>query len=393
MNREEGTFDIFVDGVRDRSTAGVTSAVQALAPKLAMPPERVARLLSGRFRARSGLDSAMARRVAGDLEALGLVVIVQAAGAQGPAMAKLPATGVPARARSRVPSTSAPQPAPVTNLPAPPRAQPAAAAARASNAAALEEGISIGGLDLDLGVSGLGPPPPAAPPKAASPAGEVAIAEAPSSSFMPSSFGPAIDDADLPLELEGNAAPPPRITSAPPPARKAAPVPAADPFAPPDAAGEGPIDLALDTGHAVPAAPTRPTPSPLGSLARDGAPRLGAPLGRTATREPANASTSASPRALAGALARGLAVMVVALVVGYLPATFYAGRVDAMQVHALQVEYQDLAVNPWKGESTKRTKEKVRQEIEDRRTSATFVMMGIWAATAALLAAAAFVMF
>jgi hypothetical protein len=212
---------------------------------------------------------------------------------------------------------------------------------------------------------------------------------------MPSSFGPAIDEGNMPLELEGNAAPPPRSASPPPPAaRKATPSPAVDPFAPPDAAEASPIDLALDTGRAAPAVPARPTPALAGSPVREAAAaRPFAPLGRTATREPPNASASASPRAWAGALARGFVVMVVALVVGYFPAIFYADRVDAMQVHALQVEYQDLAVNPWKGESTKRTKEKVRQEIEDRRTSATFVMMGIWAATAALLAAAAFVMF
>jgi hypothetical protein len=64
--------------------------------------------------------------------------------------------------------------------------------------------------------------------------------------------------------------------------------------------------------------------------------------------------------------------------------------VDGSPVHTLQVEYQELATNPWKGEAAHRTKQQVHEEIANVRWNATLLMMGIWAACAGLLCALAY---
>jgi uncharacterized membrane protein (DUF106 family) len=97
-------------------------------------------------------------------------------------------------------------------------------------------------------------------------------------------------------------------------------------------------------------------------------------------------------RARASALRSGLAVLVLAVVVGYFPGHLYAKHVDQTKVVELQTEYRQLEVNPWKGEATHRTKEKVRDEIDEIRWNAMLLMMGIWAACSGLLAALAYVL-
>src|SRR5947207_14880112 len=80
-------FDVFIEGTRDASPQGVARAAQALAPKLAMTAERVERLLSARFRVRSGLDEESARKLTREPEAAGLRVAVAPAGARPTAAA------------------------------------------------------------------------------------------------------------------------------------------------------------------------------------------------------------------------------------------------------------------------------------------------------------------
>src|SRR5437899_2979708 len=75
-------FDVFVEGVRDGAPGSVVRAAQALAPRLAMPAERVAKLLGGRFRVRTGVDEDLARRLVKDLENYGLRIAVAPTGAK-----------------------------------------------------------------------------------------------------------------------------------------------------------------------------------------------------------------------------------------------------------------------------------------------------------------------
>src|SRR5205823_5713794 len=62
---------------------------------------------------------------------------------------------------------------------------------------------------------------------------------------------------------------------------------------------------------------------------------------------------------------------------------------DATQVKKLQIEREDLVVNPWRIELKRRTPEQITSEIEDHRQSAAYLMGSIWAAIALLLAPSA----
>src|SRR5262245_44514452 len=132
-------FDVFVEGARDSSPEGLTRAAQALSPKLAMPTDRVVKLLGGRFRVRTSVDEEMARRLVADLERYGLRVAIAPTGSRpgGPAATLVPKGPMP--------------PTPPAHPVAPPRRPPVPApAAQASGqrpAGDSDEGISIGGLD------------------------------------------------------------------------------------------------------------------------------------------------------------------------------------------------------------------------------------------------------
>src|SRR5262245_42701165 len=130
-------FDVYVEGVRDKSPQGVQRAAQALAPKLSMPTEKVAKLLAGRFRVRTGVDEDIGRKLVGDLEAFGLRVVIVPQGAKpgagapaGIATAAVPAPAPAAKPAAQAPTMrAAPPPAPM------PVEDP-------------DGGISIGGLEL-----------------------------------------------------------------------------------------------------------------------------------------------------------------------------------------------------------------------------------------------------
>src|SRR5262252_4340066 len=96
-------FDVFVEGVRDRAPGSVARAAQALAPRLAMPADRVVKLLGGRFRVRTGVDEDLARSLVKDLETYGLRIAIAPTGAKPglpPRAASEPEAARPARARA-----------------------------------------------------------------------------------------------------------------------------------------------------------------------------------------------------------------------------------------------------------------------------------------------------
>jgi hypothetical protein len=203
---------------------------------------------------------------------------------------------------------------------------------------------------------------------------------------MPSSIGPPPDD-DGGLELASPAPAPvvapkpaaPRPAASKPPA--AAPPPA-DPFAPPDSPADHGIDLdvAAPKARTIPPAARKSTTIP--PAASQSQPSMAAVKLRQRVGE-------ARGRALRG----GLIVLVLAVSAGWFPGHLYAKHVDETKVVELQKEYRQLEVNPWKGEATKRTKEKVRDEINEVRWNAMLLMIGIWAACSGLLAALAYVLF
>jgi hypothetical protein len=359
-------FDVYVEGATDPSPQGLARAAQALAPKLAMPADKVSKLLASRFRVRTRVDAELADRLVRELARAG--VRAAAAPAAAAKASVPPATAAkPARAPAAL-AKPAPAPARATQTlpraPAPPR--PPVPPPMSAPVEHDDGGISIGGLS-DPGALPLDATTAAEPPAGGG--------------FMPSSFGPPPEDNE-PLEL---ATPPPRstappATATPRPAAKPAALPApADPFAPPDTAEE--LDLEL----AAPKLTPRPVSAP--EVRRIAS---GSRIPVLSVARPTSARMSGA--AIGRALRRGLLVLVVSVAAGYFPAHFYAQRVDDNQVRTLQVEYQDLAVNPWKGEATHRSKEKVREEISARRWNASLLMMGIWAAVAGLLATCAYVL-
>jgi hypothetical protein len=357
-------FDVYVEGVRDKSPQGVQRAAQALAPRLSMPADKVAKLLTGRFRVRTGVDEDMGRKLVGDLEAFGLRVVIVPQGAK-PGPAPGPAPAKPAAPAAKPAAPPAPAARPMAQAPTLQASPPPAPIEDADG------GISIGGLEL-MGNStpAAEPPPPSRPaaPAALQPQG-----------FMPSSFGPPPDD-NQELDLAAPAPSPPPRTAA-----KAAPPPA-DPFAPPDAPSDHGIDLDVS-------GPKARTTQPPAAAKRSG------------TTIPPQASVTSSQRmsalkmkqkvgeARARALRGGLIVLVLAVAAGYFPGHLYAKHVDETKVVELQKEYRQLEVNPWKGEATHRTTEKVRDEIREIRWNAMLLMIGIWAACSGLLAALAYVLF
>lgn len=363
-------FDVYVEGVRDKSPQGVQRAAQALAPRLSMPTDKVAKLLAGRFRVRTGVDEEMGRKLVADLEAFGLRVVIVPQGAKPGAQA----AGANPAAPAAKPAAPAPRPA----APAP-AARPMAHAPtmQASPPPAPVEdpdgGISIGGLELmDNSTPAAAPPPPSAP---ATPSAPAALQP---QGFMPSSFGPPPDDHEE-IDLAAPAPAPPAK-----PIAKAAPPPPADPFAPPDAPADHGIDLDVEGPKARTAAP---------AAKRSGTtipPQAGANQSqRMSALKMKQKVGEARSRALRG----GLVVLVLAVAVGYFPGHLYAKHVDDTKVVELQKEYRQLEVNPWKGEATHRTKEKVRDEIHEIRWNAMLLMIGIWAACSGLLAALAYVLF
>src|SRR5262249_15255223 len=155
-------YDVYVEGVWDSSPAGIQRAVQALAPRLAMPPERVTKLLTGRFRVRTAVDQDTARELVHQLEEHGLRVAVAAT-----------------RSRPATRASGAGASAAVSRAPTPPALAPARAAPPAPALLADDDGgISISGLDGSGG------------------------------DFLPSSFGPATAAQDERLELTSRLPPP-----------------------------------------------------------------------------------------------------------------------------------------------------------------------------------------
>src|SRR5215475_5453882 len=103
-------FDVYVEGVRDGSPAGIARAANALAPRLSMPTDRVAKLLAGRFRVRTGVDEDIGRKLVADLEAYGLRVVIVPMGAKPGAAAVAPAPARPAPPAPRPAPAPAPRP-------------------------------------------------------------------------------------------------------------------------------------------------------------------------------------------------------------------------------------------------------------------------------------------
>jgi hypothetical protein len=362
-----GRFDVFVDGVSDGSPQGVTRAGQTLAKGLGKPVDQVVRMLAGRFRVRSDVDDEKASQLKQSLENMGLRV-------------------------SLVPVEPEPQ-------------------------LTLDDGVSV-----ELTLSGLKTTPDTpSPPPTAEPGPQIELASAASmlNELSAASGGGhshndrsiSLDDDDMPLSLQteptrnerpggvrdlevartahaGPAPVMPAAAAAAPPARDpAAPArpkqdahagAAHDPFAPPPDESDMPVELMTEVER-----PLR-KPTPVQAISSASA------SGRAMAAARAVSATKQVP--LPALIRRAAAIGFVALAIGYFPGSFYAHHVDSRRVLALQTELQDLRVNTWKTELTKRSPAMVRNEIDDVRWRASVSMMGIWTASSTLVVALAYLL-
>lgn len=328
-------YQVFVDGSKDRSPGGIARVAAAMAARYGLPPaELETRLSRGRFKVKAGIDRATAETYARDLDQLGaIVVVVDASGATvdfsaKPAVAK-PALGVPPpRTGSPLPSSpppraaSGPLPARAADAPARAASGPLASLAGAKSGAAQD----LGALGRDDGAIAL-----------ASLDGEDEPIIEPTSLSM-ASFGPAptpASRAPTPAPRAPTPAPTPRAASEPAAgAPRVMTGPPVDLFAAPDSDDDN-MELAIDVVK-KPAGTTATQPAR--TMAPPLAPAAEAPVGRT------SGGPSIGDRArdvLGNARIRFAAGVLVAVLIGFIPATIVASVREGSAYAAIDTKLRD----------------------------------------------------
>ena len=399
------TYHVFIERAREPGARGEQALAAAVAERYGLPADQIAaRLAAGRMRVKTNVDRATADTFAADLERLGAVcAIVDVATGEpvapvvkpsAPARAATPAlppraTPAPATASALPPRTT---PAPATASALPPRATPAPAttsapppraptpapvvdAPPARPSGAFSSGLSAAfSADANSGAADLG----------ALSSGEFALSAldgtddaGPGSSDagLPASFGPpAPSDAGLPASF-GPASPAMGATGATG-APAQAPI---DLFAPPDAESEPELDVAVDVRAERRAAPpvAAAEPSP-----RRGP--LAAAMAEEASPAPVVQRGGALAQWVADARVRLAAGVVVAILVGFLPAHVVASmregsafaEVDRELARA-QSKQQVVTIEHWNELDATRAKALARKE--DKQRDIALASMLLWA--------------
>ncbi len=133
------SFDVFVVGATDPSTAGETRLAAALSAKHGVPLATVAKAISAKnLRAGQGLEQAQAQALVRHLQSIGAVTVIRPSGAARPGHSPAPSP-VPGRPSGSMPQAS-PTPAPGPGWPGGPAALPAASGGPFSPLAAPGQG-------------------------------------------------------------------------------------------------------------------------------------------------------------------------------------------------------------------------------------------------------------
>lgn len=368
-------FHVFVEGAKDASPAGVQRLAEAMAAHYGLAAaDMLARLRSGRFRAKGNCDRATAEQYARDLDRLGARCTIEEATPQNSRPTPVPFAAVqppePARpSSSSLPPRTALPPRAATPAPLPAKpAQPAAKAEFSSGLSAAFSGempaASLGALEqLDSlalasvdGSEGSGPvaqpggfePPPEAAPakkpdpaKADKPAKPARPRDEPLDLFVP----PDLSTDDLQVELAPDERP--ARTSSQELRRPA--TPASGTEVSPAAPGPAPAAAA-----AAPAAP---------------APRRGHPL--------------ADPRM------RLAAGVLIAILLGFLPAHVVAKLREKSAYAAIDHQVETLQQQATTAEAyaqlDARRAELLDEKYDERRSIAMLALL-IWAAGGAGIA-------
>ena len=346
-------FHVFVEGAKDGSPAGFERLAKAMAAHYGLPPaDMLARLQSGRFRAKGNCDRATAEQYVRDLERLGARCTIE------PVAGAAAAPAVPARA-------SAPSLQPATK-PAP--ASPAQfssglAAAFGSDAAQADAGafakLESGALSL-ASVDGSGeehvaaPEAFAPPPEPAAPAPKVKPAAAAGAKAKPAR------PKDEPLDL----------------------------FEPPDA-GSANFQVELAEDEIERSAKKRASTPPPNEPAVEAA----APVERRSqpSMAPATAPAAASPRGnlLGDPRVRLVAGVVLAILIGFVPAHFVASIREKSAYAAVDREIdttqQEAQTMDAYNALDARRDELLARKYDERRSIAITALL-LWAAAGAGIA-------
>ena len=368
-------FHVYVEGAVDRTADGVERLADAIAQKFGIPvTDLTTRLATARFRVKANVDRATADAYAKTLVELGAKVRVEEASkAAGPSTSGLAAAGAPAAgsgnaARPSTPSLppgNAARPStpslPLPTTPATPAAPggPGAAFISGLSAAFTPESAStdLGALSGSMALASLDGDDDKSP---------AAAGVEPPSAGLPASFGP----------------PPPAPTAA-----KVAKPAALDLFAPPDEAeGDPAVMLASDeiahqeAKRAAVAERTPPqgvpvTPAPLQAPVRNSAP---------VSTGGVSAAAGEVPRA------RFAAGVLLAIVIGFVPAHLIAGARERSAFAAIDVQVvkqqQDALETPelYDQLDAFRNAQLIRKQGEQRSIALTSMLL--WAAISAGLA-------
>jgi len=280
-------YHVFIEGSRDTTSAGVEILAGALGQRYGMsPPTVVRRLKEGRFCARASLDLAAAQRLVGELEALGAHASLVGDGAPMPLGPRYE-SGLSAAFGDR------------------PRDQVSLGALDPLGDDGTDKGwqlTSVDGADGERAPTARsGPPPPPVPAAAKRAAGPTppVTAPAPTHAPPPTIFAPTSSPSSPTLVTATAASMPP----------------GADPFQPPGAGSDAPLELA-DQPTRVVAAPPPP------SASRTDPPPAGVVAGATFRRP--SLSVSLGERLVDSARARFVAGLALAFFVGLLPALGFA---------------------------------------------------------------------
>lgn len=367
-------FHVFVEGAADGTAEGAQRLAEAIASHYGLPAaDMLARIQSGRFRVKGNVDRATAETYVRDLQALGARCTMEdASNARPSPSSSAPPTGgtPPATRPTPLPFTAPSRPAPSPSAPpmrpsasalgdAPPSRPSAPASALAGYARPSTPPPVAGGYQSGLAA--------AFTPETSSSGGLGAL-EREDATFALSS----VDGADDAIEKspEPAFAPPP---SAPKVEKKERPkdVPV-DMFAPPDAeSADLEVDIAADEHEFT----RKKVTTPPATLAVP-PPRASQPAIAPVTVKPSKLGPLADERV------RTIAGVVLAILIGFLPAHLIARSREASAYHEIDtqlVSLQAQAETPEAWEQLDHTRATFLERKKDERRNIALLALVIWA--------------
>ena len=369
------TFNVFVEGAVDESPMGLPELAEAMAQRYGLAAnELVSRLKRGRFRVKSNVDAATAERYRQDLEAIGARVLIEDS-AKSPTATPVAGTPQVRPSNLSLPPANQPRNTPASGLaaagshharPSTPPPHRASTPIPADMVSGLSAAFGESAPQQDLGALADGAL------SLASLDGE----EAPASSgqFDAPPPPPMMDEPPV-VKIQSK----PKTTE--PPRNKPAPSQAMDLFAPPDAGDQGfAVDLAVEeVADRAQKKATAPPENTTSTAAQS------QPLSVT-RRTPVSMDAVAVVPAKQFDRTRFLMGVVLALVIGFIPAHFVANMREKSAFAAIDAKVAHAHASADTHETwavLDGVRENLLEEKQSKRTMIALTSMLIWAAVAA----------